>query len=292
MRRVLRVVGKILGVFILLVVLAIAVVYFLTERRMARQYRVSVPAFTVPNGDPAAIARGERLARVVSPCFDCHGEDHGGKVMVDDLAMGRLWAANLTRGRGGIGATYTDEDWARVLLHGVRPDRRSALFMPSHEFRFTASDLGDMVAYFRSLPPVDREVPAPRIGPMARALAYAGLPLFPAELVDHDRVTFLAPPQGTDALSRGRHLAATASCGGCHKADFTGGGGPPPGASNITPAAIGTWSETDFIRAIREHVRPDGSKIDDAMPRAYGQMTDDELRAIFTFLRSVPPRKG
>jgi mono/diheme cytochrome c family protein len=244
----------------------------------------------VPTGDPAAIQRGERLARVISPCFDCHGEDYGGKVMVDDLAMGRLWATNLTRGRGGIGATYTDEDWARVMLHGVGRDGRTVIFMPAHEFRFTAVDLGDMVAYFRSLPPVDREVPGPRIGPMARVLSYVGMPLFPAELVDHERVAFLSPPQGTDALSRGRHLAALASCSGCHKEDFTGGGGPPPGATNITPVGIGTWSEVDFMRALREHVRPDGSTIDEAMPRAYGRMTDDELRAIFTFLKTLPPK--
>ena len=52
--------------------------------------------------DAEAIARGKRLATVVAPCGDCHGADFGGKVMIDEFAMGTLHAANLTRGRGGI----------------------------------------------------------------------------------------------------------------------------------------------------------------------------------------------
>ena len=77
-----------------------------------------------------------------------------------------LHAANLTRGRGGIGATYSDEDWVRVLLHGVRKDGRSVVFMPSHDFRFTRRDMGDIIAYFRSVPPVEaaRQTFAHRLG--------------------------------------------------------------------------------------------------------------------------------
>jgi len=208
---------------------------------------------------------------------------------VDNVMMGRLGTANLTRGRGGVAATYTDEDWARVMLHGVRRDGRSVIFMPSHEFKISAPDLADMVAYFRSLPPVDREPPPMRIGPMARVLSYIGFPLLPAELIDHQTVAFKAPLRESTPLAQGEHLA-TMSCAGCHKDDFTGGGGPPPGASNITPVGIGTWTDADFMRALREHVRPNGTKLDDAMPRAFGQMSDDELKAIFTYLKTVPAK--
>jgi cytochrome c553 len=288
MRRLVRILGKVLAALAVLVVLAIAIVYILTERRMSRAYRVSVPPFSVPT-DAAAIKRGERLARVVLPCFDCHAEDYGGKVLVDNVMMGRLGAANLTRGRGGIAATYTDEDWARAMLHGVRKDGRSVVFMPSHEFRISAPDLADMVAYFRSLPPVDREPPALRVGPMPRVLSYVGFPLLPAELIAHDTVAFKQPLQASTPLAQGQHLAEM-SCSGCHKEDFTGGGGPPPGASNITPVGIGTWTDVDFMRALREHVRPNGTKLDEAMPRAFGQMTDDELKAIFTYLKRLPAK--
>jgi mono/diheme cytochrome c family protein len=288
MRRLVRIVVRIAAALVVFAVLAIAVVYLLTERRMARTYRVSVPAFTVP-ADAVAVKRGERLARVVLPCFDCHAQDYGGKVLVDDVMMGRLGAANLTRGRGGIAATYTDEDWARALLHGVRKDGHSVIFMPSHEFKISAPDLADMVAYFRSLPPVDRRPPPVRIGPMPRLLSYIGFPLLPAELIDHATVAFKPPLEDATPLAQGEHLAVM-SCTGCHKEDFTGGGGPPPGASNITPVGIGTWTDADFMRALREHVRPNGTKLDEAMPRAFGQMTDDELKAIFIYLKTLPAK--
>jgi mono/diheme cytochrome c family protein len=288
MRRLFRILLRVLAVFVLLIVAALAVVYFLTERRMARTYQVTPPPLTVPT-DEAAVKRGERLARVVVPCWECHGEDYGGQLVSDNFAMGRLAAANLTRGRGGIGATYTDADWARVMVHGVRRDGRSAIFMPSHELMITAADLGDMVAYIRSLPPVDREMPPIRVGPMARILSYVGFPLLPAEFIDHQSAQFKTPPKDDSVLAQGRHLADTA-CGSCHKPDYTGGSGPPPGASNITPAGIGGWSEADFVRALREHVRPNGTEISEAMPRVFGQLSDTELHAIYTFLQTVPAK--
>ena len=39
--------------------------------------------------------------------------------------------------------------------------------------------------------------------------------------------------------------------------------GPPdlPPASNLTPAGIGHWQEADFVRALREGIRPDGRRV-------------------------------
>ncbi len=46
----------------------------------------------------------------------------------------------------------------------------------------------------------------------------------------------------------------------------------------------------DFIRALRDGKRPDGTAIKEAMPwKAYGQMSDAELKAIYAYLRTVPP---
>ena len=267
----------------MLVLLAGVVLYVLSERRINRTYQVSTPSITVPS-DAEAIARGKRLVTIVAPCADCHGNDFGGKQMMNQLAMGTLHAANLTSGRGGIAARYSDEDWVRALMHGVRKDGRSVVFMPSHEFRFTEQNTADAIAFFRSLPPIDREHPAPKPGPLARALSFGPLPLLPAELIDHDHVTFAKPLASTDPIVRGQHLLDTAGCRGCHSPELAGGGGPPPGASNITPVGIGAWSDADFITALRTHVRPNGTKISDSMPPAYGQMTDDELKSI----RAVP----
>jgi len=289
MQRALKLFLRIVLALVVLVVLGIGTAWLLVQRRASRTWEVRTPAITIPS-DAEAIARGKRLVRVIAPCADCHGEDLGGKVMAESFAMGRLYAANLTRGRGGIGSTYTDEDWVRAMLHGVRHDGRSVVFMPSHEFHMTKADVADIIAYLRSLPPVDRERPATRIGPMAAVLSYVGMPLLPAELIDHDTVTFAPEVVADTPVARGRLMAQKSACNGCHKEDFTGGGGPPPGAGNITPVGIGTWTDADFIRALRDHVRPNGSTIDPAMPLAYGQMTDEELTAIHAYLKTLPAK--
>jgi mono/diheme cytochrome c family protein len=287
MRRALRIFGRVVLVLVLLIAVAVAALYFLAQRRLNKSWQVTVPSITVPaNAD--AVARGKKMVTVYAPCGDCHGDDFGGKVMIDDVVMGRLWAANLTRGRGGIGATYTDADWVRTFLHGVKPDGHTVVFMPSHEFHLTQADTVDMIAFFRAAPAIDRERPATRIGPMAAVLSFVGMPLFPAELIDHEHVGFVPVVTRVSAADRGHDLVLKAGCHGCHKPDLTGGGGPPPGASNITPVGIGAWQPADFMRALREHKRPNGSAIDEAMPRGYGQMSDEELQDIFTYLRTVP----
>jgi mono/diheme cytochrome c family protein len=108
-------------------------------------------------------------------------------------------------------------------------------------------------------------------------------------MIDHGQPRLAARPDPSDAVAMGRYLASSAGCHGCHGAQLTGGGGPPPGGSNITPVGIGGWSERDFVVALRTHRRPDGSFIDEAMPRAYGDLSDQDLAALYAYVRSVPP---
>jgi hypothetical protein len=62
-------------------------------------------------------------------------------------------------------------------------------------------------------------------------------------------------------------------------------------ATNLTPSGLGSWSETDFLRAMRSGRRPDNTPIDTLMPWPfYAQMSDLELRAIWQFLGVIPPR--
>jgi len=52
---------------------------------------------------------------------------------------------------------------------------------------------------------------------------------------------------------------------------------------------MANWSEADFFTAMQNGVRPDGSQIDRSMPWwSVGQMTDEELKALWLFLQSVP----
>ena len=70
-------------------------------------------------------------------------------------------------------------------------------------------------------------------------------------------------------------------------------GGPgraPP--SNLTPAGrVASWTEAEFVRAMRTGRRPDGTTIDEFMPwRILGRMTDEEIHALWSYLRSVPAK--
>jgi cytochrome c553 len=92
----------------------------------------------------------------------------------------------------------------------------------------------------------------------------------------------------------GQHIAQV--CRGCHGPHLSGGkldGDPDmPLVANITPHETGlkSWSEGDFIRALREGKRKDGTAINKAMPwQAYGQMSDTELKAVWAYLQTVPP---
>lgn len=268
----------------------LAYVYHAVDQRIAQTYTVQTPSIPIPT-DAAAVARGQYLVEKVSMCGACHGKNLGGDTFDEpNFMMGTLYSANLTSGRGGIGAGYTNEDLTRVLLHGVKKDGHSVLFMPSQDYHFTEADAAAIIAYLRTVPPVDHETPASTIGPMARILTYLhAYPLLPAEAIDHANAHFATPPPPVDA-ERGRYLVDSAGCRGCHLPDLIGGGGPPPGAANITPVGIGDWKEPDFIRAIREHKRPNGSAIAEGMPRVYATMGDEELRLIFAYLKTVPAK--
>ncbi|MEO5821292.1 MAG: c-type cytochrome [Vicinamibacteraceae bacterium] len=289
MRRLLKWIMILVGAIGVAIVALLAYVYVASGRVMARTYVVTAPSVPIPS-DPAAIARGKYLAEKVAVCTECHGPDLGGQIVEDNFPMGRLVAVNVTRGRGGLPAEYTDQDYVRVLTHGVKRDGRSVVFMPVVDYLFTAEDLGALVAYVKSMPPVDRVTPTMSVGPVARALGlFVNFPLASASMIDHSQPRLASRPDPADAVASGKYLVSSAGCQGCHGPQLTGGAGPPPGGANITPIGIGTWSERDFMTALRTHRRPNGSAINDAMPRAYGEMADDDLSRIFAYLRTVPP---
>jgi mono/diheme cytochrome c family protein len=288
MRRVFKWLGVLIGAIAVAVLALVAYVYVASNRVMARTYTVQAPAVAIP-ADAAAIARGKYLTEKVAVCADCHGRDLGGQVVDDNAALGRLVAPNVTRGRGGLPSDYSDQDFVRVLTHGVKRDGRSVVFMPVVDYVFTAEDLGAIVAYVKSVPPVDRTLPAMSVGPMARALGlFSNFPLASASMIDHGQPRLAARPDPADAVASGRYLVTSGGCYACHGTQLTGGLGPPPGGANITPVGIGTWSERDFVTALRTHRRPNGSAIADSMPRAYGDMADEDLSRIYAYLKTVP----
>ena len=267
--------------------------YVASERILNRHYPVAAAQLVVP-ADGASVERGEHIVRAVGACTLCHGEDFGGSTYADMGPVGRVVGPNLTRGRGGRG-DFTDADWVRAIRFGVRRDGTSLVMMPSEVFtNFNNADLMSIVAFLRTVPPVDREMPLTRFGALGRALIAVGqLKILAAPKTVHRPETERAG--STDDVARGRYLAEVSGCLGCHGPGLSGGpvAGPPglPPAANLTPAGLGSWQEADFVRAIRAGVRPDGSAINPFMPWAsYATMRDDELHALWAYLRSVPPK--
>lgn len=288
MKRVLKYLLYLVCVVLGVVALAVGYVFYASNHRIDTAYAVTPPPLDVASSDPAAIERGRYLVHKVSLCVECHGDDLGGK-LVTDTPLTRLWGTNLTKGRGGVGTTYTDADFVRAMTHGVKKDGRSVIFMPSQDYKFTAADVSALIAYIRSVPPVDRETPRPEFGFLARALGVANMfPLLSAEFIDHDHVAFVPVADRSEAAEAGDYLISTAGCRGCHGPQLTGEGGMPD-AANLTPAGIGAWTEADFKTAIREGRRPNGTMVLPAMPRAYQVMPDEELSKIFAYLKTLPP---
>src|SRR5690606_10463369 len=110
---------------------------------------------------------------------------------------------------------------------------------------------------------------------------------------DHPNVNPQSVEPGV-TVEYGRYVAN--GCIGCHGPNLSGGKiavGPPnwPDAANLTPPPDGhvaKWTEADFMRAIREAKRPDGSELNPVMPRVFAHMDDTELKAIWKYLETLP----
>ncbi|MGV3519434.1 MAG: c-type cytochrome [Luteitalea sp.] len=259
-----------------------------TNARLNRRFDV-LPRKIAVEHSAEAIERGRRLARVYL-CHDCHGEDLGGQLFADIPFTAFLPAGNLTRGAGGAAARYAPEDWVRAVLHGLRPDGRPLVFMPSHYLRgMSDGDLADIVAFIWSVPAINRQWPPATVKLGGRLMMVATTQtVLPAEVIDHHRAR-MQPPRARATVDYGRHLATATGCRACHRADLSGGAGPPPGGANLRPGgAVEGWTESDFVRALRSGTRPDGSQIAASMPRDYASLSDVELRALWLYLQSLP----
>ena len=286
--------GYALGGLVGLVLVTAAGVYGFSEARYRKQYMVR-PASIPIRSDTIAIARGAHLTRSIAGCVDCHGQNLAGKVVFDVPPIGRVFAMNLTRGRGGVGGTLSDADYIRAIRHGIDPSGRPLKVMPSSDYAYLSdADVGTIVAYVKSVPPVDNEVPAVTVGPVGRALMVAGrMPMLHAERIDHER-RHLASVEAAPTGGYGAYLASV-GCKGCHGPALAGGpistGDPSwPPAANLTPAGtLKHWSEDDFRRLLRGGKRPDGSPVNRAMPwRVFTNLDDLEIHAIWLYLQTVP----
>lgn len=319
-KRILKVLGWIGGALLGLVLILVVYInarWDVTDGRPA-------PNLKAPT-DSATIAHGEYIFKYQVQCWGCHqskpvdptGPPSGGYLF--DLTavgpgFGKWYSRNITPDvETGIGG-WTDGEIVQALREGVRKDR-TPLFpiMPIDWYHGMADDdILAVVAYLRSIPPVKNAVPQREPSFMAKALMTFGV-IGPKAAIT---TAVVAPPRGVTA-EYGRYVASNrADCADCHTPRnledgkfyldslFAGGSikfGEPEGdniysfARNITPdveTGIGAWTEEQFLDAVTSGVRPDGTVLMPHMPYAYYKFwTTEDLRAVYTYLRTVPAIK-
>lgn len=263
---------------------------------------------------PERVVRGRHTVQLL--CASCHLDNDtatlAGRPMLDvPPQFGTAHTANITGdAETGIGG-WTDGELAYLLRTGVTRDGR---YTPPWMVKLPImadDDLIDVIAFLRSDDPLVRPIhakrPASKPSLLTKVLcrvAFKPLPYPKAPIGAPDR---------SDKVAYGRYLVqGRAICFPCHSADFAkvddfvpersagylGGGnamsdtsGRVVKSANITPdpaTGIGKWSEDEFVRLLRFGVRPDNTVIVYPMV-PFPELADDEARAIYAYLRTVPP---
>lgn len=287
--KILRWIGYVLGGIIVVLAIALGLFYFISAQKLSNSFMMTPDPITIPT-DAASLDHGRHLVEAVAECAGCHASNLAGKMFIDEPAFARVAAPNLTNGQGGI--HYTAEDWVRALRHGVASDGRQLILMPSHWYsHMSDEDLGAMTAYLMSVPPVDQAWPERSFSLVpGRILIALGVLPFAPDLIAQNGPRTSPTPSVT--AEYGEYLTNIAACRECHGNDLAGNisEGAPQGP-NLTPGgAFAAYREEDFIKAMRTGVTPGGRTLSEEMPWVgYGKMTDEELKAIFTYLHSLEP---
>jgi mono/diheme cytochrome c family protein len=228
------------------------------------------------------------------------GTEGGGHIWAPE-GMPWLVAPNLTPDRDTGAGAWSDDAIARAVREGIAHDGR-ALFplMPYGNYQqMSDEDLASVIVYLRSLKPIRRELPQSTLPfPLSRLINNAPQPL----------TAPVHSPDLSDQVTRGRYLVTMASCTDCHT-PMDGRGQPIAGmafgggntlqyegrrsaaSANLTPSPNGIpyYTEALFVETIRTG-RVRERALSDLMPWSfYRNMTDDDLKAIFSYLKTLAP---
>jgi len=293
MKKIFKWIGIVLGSLVGLILVAGIVLYFIGNARLNKTYKFPSSNITIPT-DAASIEYGQHRAQTL--CQGCHGDDLSGvNNWFSAGPLGTIDSANLTSGEGGIGQEFTTEDFVRAIRHGIGSDGKP-IFMTAvvSTAYLSDEDLGAIIAYLKTIPPVDHKTNGRHFTPLARILLAAGmLGKLPVESVNHE-VHVSAPERGVSP-EYGNYLVNINDCHLCHGQQLNGGPFPDPTIKKISPnltpgGELASWTEEQFINTIRTGTTPGGHELDpEFMPwKLYRSFSDDELKAIWSYLQSLP----
>jgi len=314
MKKLLKVTGIIVGVIV--IALGAGIIYLKTAfPKVGEATDIQIER------TEERLKRGEYLVTKVMACLHCHSEmNHqrfgkpskpgtqgagGERFDLEAGFPGIFYAKNITPATLG---NWTDGEIVRAITSGVSKDG-SPLFnlMPyKHYGQLAREDIYSIVAYLRTLEPVENNVPESE-------------PAFPVSLLIN---TFPQEPahgeipDKSDEVAYGKYLVTAAACNDCHtpmkngqyvKEMYMAGGfdfpmktGGVTRSANITPhdqTGIGTWSKFDFVQRFKQYAvtgyTPEfinEGEFNTEMPwSVYAKMDTTDLEAIFAYLQSIDP---
>lgn len=275
-------------------------------------YSVQIPSVNI-DYTPSRVERGKKLASML--CVECHQNPETkqitGRLMFDlPPEFGTVYTKNITQHpTKGIGA-WSDGEILFMLRTGIHPKTKRAV--PPYMIKLPTmadEDLYSIISWLRSSEPmvqpldVDNKQSSPSL--LTKFLMRVVIKPF-----DYPTKPILLPDT-SNSVALGKYLVSNLGCNDCHAADvtkvnaleiektpgFMGGGSNWTDvtrttlySSNITfdkETGIGSWSEADFRKAIKDGIRPDGRPLSYPMERKV-QLTDSEINAIYAFLRTAP----
>lgn len=310
---------KILLTILIVVVLIIAIA--------ATYVKVGLPSVGDPPDlhvaiTPERVEHGSYLANHVTLCMDCHStrdwskfsgpmlpgtNGKGGEFFDENMGFpGKFYSKNITPANI---KDWTDGEIFRTITTGV--DKfGNALFpvMPYHYYgKMDKEDIYDIIAYIRSLRPIDNVTPERSID-------------FPMNFIVNtipEKASFVQKPPKSDTVKYGAYLVNAAACMECHTQVDKGqvipslafGGGRvfkmPHGevrSANITSdksSGIGSWTAEQFVTRFKTYADPanvttvDSNAINTIMPwTMFAGMDTSDLRSIFAYLQTVKPIKN
>lgn len=317
MKKAFKVAGIILGVVI--IVIGALVTYVAVALPNAGE----APDLKI---DPTAerIERGRYLANAVNVCMDCHSTrdwskfsgpivpgttGKGGELFDHSMGFpGIYYSRNITP--SGIGR-YTDGELYRVITAGVTKEGRAMFPVMPYPYygRMDDEDVYSVIAYLRTLTPIENQ-------------NIESVSDFPMNIIINTipaKGTPTRRPEVADSIAYGAYVANASGCIDCHspvdkgqiipELAFSGGrefsmpGGAVLRSANISQDAetgIGKWTRQQFIQRFKAYT--DSSYVpptvapgeyNTIMPwTMYGNMTEEDLGAIYAYLRTLPAQKN
>lgn len=253
-------------------------------------------------------ANGQYLAKAAG-CIGCHTVNKagatpyaGGRAL--ETPFGTFYGPNITPDKEtGIGS-WSEADFKRAIRQGERKD--GSHYFPAFPYpSFTGmsdSDIQDLWAYIRTLPPVKQ----------ANRDHELRFPYNLRFLVTGWKWMFFAPGPAspvvpvTDPVARGAYLVRVLGhCGECHtprnflggpnKDDMFAGARIPEGkVPNLTPTRLKKWSDSELKEYLISGTAPNGDvavePMSEVVANTTSKLTEADLTAVIAFLRTLPPR--